>query len=86
MQRQVQDMLDKNIIRESQSPWSAPAFLVPKKCLDGRPKYRFFVDFRGLNAVTKFDPYPLPTYEKLTPLCMVQNTFRFYIVIVDFGR
>jgi hypothetical protein len=79
-------MLDKNIIGESQSPWSAPAILVPKKSLGGRPKYRFCVHFRALNVVIKFDPYPLPTYEKLTPLCMVQNTFRFYIVIVDFGR
>jgi len=66
MQRQIQDMLDKNIIRESQSPWSAPAILVPKKSLDGKPKYRFCVDFRALNAVTKFDPYPLPTFEETT--------------------
>ena len=66
MQRQVQDMLDKNVIRESQSPWSAPAILVPKKSLDGKPKYRFCVDFRALNAVTKFDSYPLPTFEETT--------------------
>ena len=31
MQRQVQDMLDKDIIRESKSPWSAPTILVLKK-------------------------------------------------------
>jgi hypothetical protein len=59
-------MLDKNIIRESQSPWSAPAILAPKKSLDGKPKYRFCVDFRALNAVTKFDSYPLPTFEETT--------------------
>ena len=59
-------MLDKNTIRESQSPLSAPAILVPKKSLDGKPKYRFCVDFRALNAVTKFDPYPLPTFEETT--------------------
>ena len=66
MQRQVQDMLDKNIIGESQSPWSAPAILVPKKSLGGRPKHRFCVDFRALNVVTKFDPYPLPKFEETT--------------------
>jgi len=64
MQNQVQKMLDKEVIRPSNSPWSAPAILVPKKSLDGKPKYRFCVDFRALNAVTKFDPYPLPIFEE----------------------
>jgi len=56
MQREDQDMLDEDIIRESKSPRSAPAILVPKKSVDGRPKHRFCVDFRAFNAVTKFDP------------------------------
>jgi len=64
MDKQVQDMLEKGVIEESSSPWSAPAILVPKKCLDGRPKYRFCVDFRALNAVTQFDTYPLPLIEQ----------------------
>jgi len=53
-------MLAKGVIEESFSPWNSPALLVPKKSLDGRPKYRFCVDFRALNAVTQFDNYPLP--------------------------
>jgi hypothetical protein len=55
MENQVQEMLKKGVTEESNSPWSAPAILVPKKSLDGRPKYRFCVDFRALNAVTQFD-------------------------------
>jgi hypothetical protein len=55
MQKQVQEMLKKGVIRESKSSWSAPAILVPKMSLDGTPKFRFCVDFRALNAVTKFD-------------------------------
>jgi hypothetical protein len=31
MQSQVQQMLSKGVIRESVSPWSAPAILIPKK-------------------------------------------------------
>jgi hypothetical protein len=54
MENQVKDMLKKGVIRESSSPWSAPVILEPKKSSDGRPKYRFCVDFRALNAVTKF--------------------------------
>jgi hypothetical protein len=66
MERQVQDMLKKGVIRDSNSPWSAPVILVPKKSVDGKPKYRFCVDFRALNAVTKFDSYPLPRFEETT--------------------
>ena len=44
----------------------APALLVPKKTLDGKPKYRFCVDSRDLNAVTKFDYYPLPVFDETT--------------------
>lgn len=63
---QMQDMLKKGVIRESNSPWSAPVVLVPIKSADGKPKYRFCVDYRALNAVTKFDSYPLPRFEETT--------------------
>ena len=66
MKTQIEDMLRKGVIRESSSPWSAPALLVPKRSPDGRPKFRFCVDFRALNSVTKFDPYPLPVFEETT--------------------
>jgi len=50
MQAQVEKMLEKGVIRPCNSPWSAPAILVPKKSPDGTPKYRFCVDFRALNS------------------------------------
>jgi len=65
MGKQVQKMLDQGI-RESCSPWSAPAFLVPKRSPDGKRRFRFCVDFRALNTVTKFDSYPLPVFEETT--------------------
>ena len=66
MDFQVKKMLHQGVIRESDSPWSAPAILVPKKSLDGKPKYRFCVDFRALNAVTRFNPYSLPAMDEAT--------------------
>jgi hypothetical protein len=64
MESQIQEMLKKGVIRESQSPWSAPAILDPKKSADGKAKWRFCCDFRFLNKVTQFDTYPLPVFEE----------------------
>ena len=62
LEGQVRDMLRKGVIEPSSSPWAATAILVPKTTSDGRPKYRFCVDFRALNQVTQFDTYPLPIF------------------------
>ena len=58
---QVTDMLQKGVIQPSSSPWASPIVLVKKK--DG--SYRFCVDYRKLNAVTKKDAYPLPRVDDL---------------------
>ena len=63
MKTQVEKML-QGVIRESDCPCFAPAILVPKKNLDGKPKYRFCVDFRALNTVSKFNPYPFPAMDE----------------------
>jgi hypothetical protein len=56
-------MLENGIIEGSTSPWSAPAILVPRKSLDGKPIYRLCVDFRALNTVMQYDT-PLPVFEE----------------------
>lgn len=53
---EVDSMLSQGVIEESRSAWSSPICLVQKK--DGQ--YRFCIDFRQLNAVTKKDAYPIP--------------------------
>jgi hypothetical protein len=64
MEEQVQDKLKIGVIEPRSSPLSAPAILVPKKSVYGKPKYRFCVHFRALNAVTQFDTDPLPVFEE----------------------
>jgi hypothetical protein len=52
----LEDMKSKGVIEESDSPWSSPVVLDRKK--DGN--FRFCVDYRRLNNVTKRDCFPLP--------------------------
>ena len=52
----IHDMLQKDIIQPSSSPWASSIILVPKK--DG--SLRFCIDYRKLNSVTQKDAYPLP--------------------------
>lgn len=53
---ELRKMLELDIIERSNSSWSSPVILVPKK----EGGYRFCVDFRKLNSVTKKDAYPIP--------------------------
>jgi hypothetical protein len=56
LRKTLTELLDKNFIRASSSPASAPV-LFAKKPGGG---LRFCVDYRALNAITRKDRYPLP--------------------------
>ncbi|WVZ72024.1 hypothetical protein U9M48_020544 [Paspalum notatum var. saurae] len=60
LRKQLDDLLSKKLIRRSVSPWRAPVLFTKK---DG--SWRMCIDYRGLNAVTIKNKYPLPRIDEL---------------------
>nr|KYP63954.1 Transposon Ty3-I Gag-Pol polyprotein [Cajanus cajan] len=58
---QLEDLLEKQLVRPSVSLWGAPVLLVKKK--DGGS--RLCVDYRQLNKLTIKNKYPLPRIDDL---------------------
>lgn len=57
---ETESLLEKGIIRESQSPHSAPAFYVENHNEIKRGKRRMVINYKELNKATKGDAYKLP--------------------------
>ena len=58
----VQELLDNNIIEESNSEYCSPPHVIMKS--DG--SIRFTVDYKKLNSITVKDNYPLPIIDDLS--------------------
>ena len=58
LKKQLEELLEKDFIRPSISPWGAPILFVKKK--DG--SMRLCIDYRQLNRITVKNKYPLMIY------------------------
>lgn len=56
LNRQVDEMLEQDVIEKSDSAWNNPTLFAPKS----NGELRFCIDSRKLNAISKHDAYPLP--------------------------
>ena len=73
------EMLQKNVISPSTSPWASPIVLVWKK--DGST--RFCVDYRKVNCLTRKDAYPIPKIDETLDTLAGAKLFS---TLVDIGR
>ena len=71
--KQMKEMLDNGICRPSNSPWSSRVILVRKK----DSSYRFVVDYRDLNKVTKKDAYPAANWQDILDKMNGSRVFSF---------
>ncbi|GFU68055.1 retrovirus-related Pol polyprotein from transposon 297 [Trichonephila clavipes] len=56
LRKEIEDLLEKDIIEECESPYGAPVVLLPKP----NNQFRLCIDYRKLNEVTVSDTYSLP--------------------------
>ena len=61
LQQELETMESLGVIEPSSSEWCSPIVLVPKK--DGT--IRFCMDFQQVNALSKFDWFPMPRIDDL---------------------
>ena len=70
-EKEVEEMLRAGVIEQSDSPWASGVVLVQKKSGD----WRFCVDYRPLNEVTRKDSYPLPRVDEMLDLVSGSSWF-----------
>ena len=64
---QMDDLLKKEVIRHSKSPYNSPIWVVLKKADALRKKkWQIVIDFRKINEDTDQDAYPLPMIDNIT--------------------
>ena len=57
--REISDLLEKKLIRNSKSPWSCSAFYVQKNAEIERGTPRLVINYKPLNKVLEWIRYPI---------------------------
>ena len=64
-EKEIQDLMDKKLIRKSKSPWSCSAFYVQKQAELERGTPRLVINYKPLNDVLRWIRYPIPNKKDL---------------------
>ena len=79
--KHIEQLLESDIIEESDSPWGSPVVLVAKK----NGTSRLCIDYRRLNSVTKPVFYPLPLLEDVFQTVAENNPSIFSTIDMTSG-
>lgn len=63
--KEIQELLDKNLIRKSKSPWSCSAFYVNNQAEKERGVPRLVINYKPLNNIIQWIRYPIPNKRDL---------------------
>ena len=78
LRKTLNELLNKGFIRTNNSLIGAPVLFVKKE-----GGFRFYVDYQGLNNITKKNQYPLPLIkETLNSILKVRNFIKLNITTV----
>ncbi|GFX74286.1 hypothetical protein TNCV_3452341 [Trichonephila clavipes] len=75
LRMEIEDLVEKDIIVECESPYGAPVVLIPKP----NNQFRLCIDNRKLNEVTVSDTYSLPRMDDL----LQEAKYSAYISTID---
>ena len=87
---QINELIEMNLIRESKSFHSSPAFMVRKHSEIKRRKSRMVINYKEVNKNTKFDGYYIPNKGILINLAKGRNYYNkfdckseFWLIKID---
>ena len=64
-EKEIQDLIDKKLIKKSKSPWSCSVFYVQKQAELERGTLRLVINYKPLNDVLRWIRYPIPNKRDL---------------------
>ena len=83
---QINELIQMNLIRESKSQYSSPAFMVRKHSEIKRGKARMVINYKEVNKNTKFDGYYISNKEILINLVRGKNYYNKFDCKLGFWK
>lgn len=65
IEKQVEKLIQNELIESSNSNYNSPIIIVPKKSTNGEKKYRMCIDYRQVNKKLIADKFPLPRIDEI---------------------
>lgn len=66
LQKQIDQLLERNITEKSTSRFNSPLLLVKKPSNNSKDKFKLVIDYRKLNEATIAQSYPMPLIDEIT--------------------